>query len=217
MNFSYILNSAVPQKNKLICFGFEECGEKLILKKQISSGEFYVLLQITEKTVTAEVFETETREKYVLFDVPSAQGAFVGALRNEVKALIDEVRRKCFDASDINQKYLEFLESEFCTCGDTPWADEGDTTSTVYRLPNRKWFALVMKIKFKNLGFESDEPVWVVNLKAENIDSIVDRKSVFPAYHMNKKYWITVLLTSVTDFDQLCALTRRSYELVRTK
>ena len=30
---------------------------------------------------------------------------------------------------------------------------------------------------------------------------------------MNKKHWITVLLTRVTDFDRLCELTRRSYEL----
>ena len=29
-----------------------------------------------------------------------------------------------------------------------------------------------MKIKFKNLGFESDEPVWAVNLKAENVEAI---------------------------------------------
>ena len=74
-----------------------------------------------------------------------------------------------------------------------------------------------MNIKFKNLGFESEEPVWAVNLKAENVDSIADKKTVFPAYHMNKKYWITVLLTSVTDFDLLCSLTEKSYNLVKKK
>ena len=37
------------------------------------------------------------------------------------------------------------------------------------------------------------------------------------AYHMNKKHWITVLLTGVTDFDMLCDLTRQSFELVNGK
>lgn len=32
---------------------------------------------------------------------------------------------------------------------------------------------------------------------------------------MNKKYWITVLLTAVTDFDKLCELTKKSYALVQ--
>ena len=72
-----------------------------------------------------------------------------------------------------------------------------------------------MQIKFKNLGFESDEPVWVVNLKAENVEAISDKKSIFPAYHMNKKYWITVLLTAVTDFENLCELTKKSFALVQ--
>ena len=74
----------------------------------------------------------------------------------------------------------------------------------------------MMEIKYKNIGLDSDEPVDVVNLKADSslMDSIVDRRSIFPAYHMNKKHWITVLLTKATDFDKLCSLTSRSFELV---
>ncbi|WP_407428795.1 hypothetical protein [Treponema sp.] len=33
---------------------------------------------------------------------------------------------------------------------------------------------------------------------------------------MNKKHWITVLLTAVTDFEKLCNLTQESWELVST-
>lgn len=219
MDFSYILNSARPLKEKLKSFGFIEADGFLCLKKKIASGEFYTKITLSEKSVSAEVFETLTDEKYVLFDVKSASGAFVGQIRTEVQQLIDVIRKNCFDSQDIRQQYVDFLHSEFSAPGDTPWSDEGDFTSSVYRCPNGKWFALVMKIKFKNLGFESDEPVWAVNLKADAkaISELTDKKSIFPAYHMNKKYWITVLLTSVTDYTQLCELTRKSYELVFEK
>lgn len=219
MDYSYVLNSALPQKEKLEELGFVEFEGALRLKKEIAGGEFYAVIRLSEKSLTAEVFETLNDEKYVLFDVPSAKGAFVGQIRREVQEIIDEIREKGFDSQDIRKKYLDFIQSEFSAAGDTPWADEGDFKSSVYRCPNGKWFALVMEIKFKNLGFESEEPVWMVNLKAdaEKIPEITDRKSIFPAYHMNKKYWITVLLTSVTDFEQLCELTRRSYELVMRK
>ena len=73
--------------------------------------------------------------------------------------------------------------------------------------------------QIQNLGFASEEGVWAVNLKAdpEHIPLLVDHKSIFPAYHMNKKYWITILLTAVTDFENLCDLTRQSYTLVEKK
>ena len=78
----------------------------------------------------------------------------------------------------------------------------------------------MMKIKYKQLGVGSgDENVWVVNLKhdADDIPDVVDRHSIFPAWHMSKKHWITVLLTAVTDFEKLCELTLRSFELVTGK
>ena len=215
MDYSYILNTSLPQKEKLLDFGFSEAGGSLVLKKEIAGGQFYAEIKLSENTLAADVFETSTNEKYVLFNVASAQGAFVGQIRSEVQDLIEEIRAECFISQDIKENYVDFLHSYFNAPGDNPWAEEPDNSSTVYRCPNNKWFALVMQIKFKNLGFESDEPVWVVNLKAENVEAISDKKSIFPAYHMNKKYWITVLLTAVTDFEKLCELTKKSFALVQ--
>ena len=97
--------------------------------------------------------------------------------------MIEDIRSKCFISQDIKEKYVDFLHSYFNAPGDTPWVEQGDSSSTVYRCPNNKWFALIMQIKFKNLGFESDEPVWAVNLKAENVEAITDKKSIFPLDH----------------------------------
>ena len=73
-----------------------------------------------------------------------------------------------------------------------------------------------MKIKYRQLGLTGDEEVWVVNMKADQaeIPNHIDKKSIFPAWHMNKKHWITVLLTAATDFEKLCELTQKSFELV---
>ena len=215
MDYSYILNTSVPQKEKLLAYGFTEADGNLVVKKEIADSQFYAEIKLSEKTLTADVFETATDEKYVLFNVASAHGAFVGQIRSEVQNVIEEIRDKCFISRDIKEKYVDFLHSYFNAPGDNPWAEEPFNSSTVYRCPNNKWFALIMQIKFKNLGFESDEPVWIVNLKAEKVESITDKKSIFPAYHMNKKYWITVLLTAVTDFEKLCELTKKSFALVQ--
>ena len=245
MDYSYILNSAVPQKEKLLKYGF--CGAdradgenalegELFYKKDIQDGRFYVLIRLVpggkglsvKELLTAEVWEKATGEKYALFDVASAQGSFVGQIRSEVQAVIDEIRGQCFLYEDVHQKYVDFLAEHFGAKGDNPWASEDGTAPddedyAVFRCPNKKWFALIMKIKFRQLGFSSgaaaEENVWVVNLKADPkiITNIINKKSIFPAYHMNKKYWITVLLTAVTDFTELCELTEESFRLVSSK
>ena len=73
-----------------------------------------------------------------------------------------------------------------------------------------------MRIKYRQLDLTGDEEVWGVNMKAsqDEIPNLIDKKSIFPAWHMNKKHWITVLLTAVTDFNKLCELTQKSWELV---
>ena len=73
-----------------------------------------------------------------------------------------------------------------------------------------------MKIKYKQLGLSGDEELWVVNMKAQSEKNppLVDHTSIFPAWHMNKKHWITALLTAASDFEKLCELTQKSYELV---
>ena len=124
MDYSYILNTSVPQKDKLLAFGFSEVGGILMLKKEIADGQFYAEIKLSDKTLNADVFETVTNEKYVLFNVASAHGAFVGQIRSEVQDVIEEIREKCFISQDIKEKYVDFLHSYFNAPGDNPWAAE---------------------------------------------------------------------------------------------
>ena len=223
MDLSYIFSSALACEKSLPKFGFKKQSGGFICKKNLRPPceDFYVLLKINSslESLTAEVFDSETDEKYALFDMPRANGAFLAKIREQVLELVKEFRKSCFKTSSPKEKYLEFLKEKFNAEPDFPWQDSPDYS--VYRCPGGKWFALIMKIKFRQLSLSSaaEEEVWVVNLKAdpEKIKGLVNKKSVFPAWHMNKKHWITVLLTAATDFESLCNLTRQSYELVAGK
>ena len=178
-----------------------------------SSGDF--------DTLTARVYDATTDDKYALFEVPAAHGAFVAQIREQVLSIIEDFRRCCFETTDLKERYVAFLKTHFGVDPEFPWADTPDCG--VFRCKNSKWFALLMQVKYRQLGFSgganSEEAVWAVNMKAvpDEIPSLIDKKSVFPAWHMNKKHWITVLLTAVTDFERLCTLTEQSYALVSSK
>ena len=227
MDFSYIFRSAKLIGEHLENAGFVKVdsgaqgqGSEMhayTLSREICNSDFYALITLnqTEETLTAQVYDSVTNEKYALFDNTRSHGSFVASMREEVQNVIEEIRATCFSSADLKEKYIAFLKEHFCAQPDFPWSDTPDFC--VFRAENQKWFALIMKIKYKQLGLTGDEKVWVVNMKADadKIASLIDKKSVFPAWHMNKTHWITVLLTATTDFDRLCALTERSFELVR--
>ena len=49
MDYSYILNTSLPQKEKLLDFGFSEIGASLVLKKEIAGGQFYAEIKLQKK------------------------------------------------------------------------------------------------------------------------------------------------------------------------
>ncbi|MGN0730783.1 MAG: MmcQ/YjbR family DNA-binding protein [Treponema sp.] len=226
MDYSYIFRSAKIKKDSLEAAGFATTdGATYTMSPTVSAGAFRadITLSLEDQTLTVHLFDTETGEKYALFDMPSSHGAFVASLREEVQLLIDDIKSKCFESKDLKDEYIAWIKNQFGAEPDFPWPDTPDYC--VFRCPNEKWFALVMRIKYKQLvqsitgcqqPYSGDENVWVVNMKADQaeIPNLIDNKSIFPAWHMNKKHWITVLLTAVTDFEKLCELTLKSYELV---
>ena len=61
---------------------------------------------------------------------------------------------------------------------------------------NRKWFAVVMTVAKDKLGIKGDGTVDIVNVKCagEIIDSFRHERGIYPAYHMNKSHWLTLVL-----------------------
>ena len=218
MDYSYIFRSAKIKKDSLQPFGFTTADSNTYeLCVPVSNGTFnaQIALSLSKALLSVHLFDSATGEKYVLFDMP-VHGAFVASLREEVQKIIDDIKEKCFETKDLKDAYIAYIQAKFSVEPDYPWPDDAPY-SFVFRCPNKKWFALVMRIKFRQLGLSGDEDVWVVNMKAEQnaVPNLVDHTSIFPAWHMNKKHWITVLLTAATDFEKLCELTAKSYELVK--
>ena len=114
----------------------------------------------------------------------------------------------------------EFFSYCLNTYGTSPdYSFEGDFETAVLRhADNRKWYALVMKVSRRKFGFESDEVIDVVNLKlpTEMFGSFGATDGVYPAYHMNKLHWISVLLPDAPN-DVVQFLVNVSFEATKSK
>ena len=95
----------------------------------------------------------------------------------------------------MNRKELEALIFEkYSASPEFLFADSPDCA--VFRhVGNRKWFAIIMRIPISKLGVMENRSVNIVNFKlGGDRDDIWEYDGIFPAYHMNKRLWISVLL-----------------------
>lgn len=115
----------------------------------------------------------------------------------------------------IKQDFLKYCLSTYGTSPDYPF-DEDFETAVLRHTDNRKWYAIVMRVSRKKFGFDSDEVIDVVNLKlpTEMFGSFSAADGVYPAYHMNKFHWISVLLPDAPE-DVVWFLVNVSFEATR--
>ena len=113
--------------------------------------------------------------------------------------------------------FFEYCAATYQTAPDYPF-DEDFETAVFRHADTRKWYAIVMKVPRRKFGIKSDEVIEVVNLKlpTEMFGSFGASDGVYPAYHMNKLHWISVLLPDAPD-DVVQFLTSVSFEATKTK
>ncbi len=114
------------------------------------------------------------------------------------------------------QSFFEYCLNTYGTSQDYPF-DEDFETAVLRHTDNRKWYALVMRVSRRKFGFDSDEIIDVVNLKlpTEMFGSFGVADGVYPAYHMNKLHWISVLLPD-TPNDIVQFLVNVSFEATKS-
>ena len=115
------------------------------------------------------------------------------------------------------QDFLSHCLEVYGTSPDYPF-DEDFETAVLRHADNRKWYAIVMRVPRRKFGLRSDEVIDVVNLKlpTEMFGSFDASDGVYPAYHMNKRHWISVLLPDAPE-DIVHFLTNVSFEATRAK
>lgn len=108
----------------------------------------------------------------------------------------------------------KYITDTYGVSAEFPWGD--DAGHAVYRhKENYKWFAVVMTVSKFKFGISEESPVDVVNLKCDPLmtGSLHKENGIYPAYHMNKNYWISVFLDGSVDEEMIKMLVGLSFEL----
>ena len=202
-------------EHKLIAYGFNKTETGFKLKKELPDAGLYAVFVISDKVFEVNVFDAYTDEEYLPFNVVDNTTGFVTSVREQVENLVQEIKEMCLLKANKKLRLMEYCTAQFGTKPEAPWEDSPDfyTFKTARR---NKWYALFMTIPYKSLGLAAKGTLDVVNVKLppEKVAYLIDRVHFYPAYHMNKKHWLTIILDKEADEPLVQQLLEESYALV---
>jgi predicted DNA-binding protein (MmcQ/YjbR family) len=111
---------------------------------------------------------------------------------------------------------LAYIKSQYGIEPDYPWR-RNPNYAILRHKTSRKWLAAIIDISKGKLGLKGDNVVDVLNLKCDPllIGPLQKEAGIFPAYHMNKEHWISVLLESPIPKEKVFGLIDLSYDLTK--
>ncbi|QCD53046.1 MmcQ/YjbR family DNA-binding protein [Campylobacter sp. RM16192] len=121
---------------------------------------------------------------------------------------------------NLKDKIVSYIEDKFNIAPE--FIFQRSPKIAIFRHPkNKKWFAALLPVDAKKLNEKIAKKysaeLNILNLKCDPSLAYIlcDNERIMPAYHMNKKHWISINLDSEISAEQIFDLIDQSFELTR--
>ena len=206
-------------KEKLLKFGFKESNNNFFYSETIIDGQFNLIICIKdETTIETKLIDSISNEEYRLHLIDGVEGKFVGQICDVYEKILKEIADKCckrmyFSTLQAN-RLTEWIIKKYNDYPEFLW-DKSPGCGIFRNKNNEKWYVVFLNIDYSKLDKTKKGEIEVLNIKVdkEDIQYLLKTKGFYPAYHMNKMNWITIILNGTVSDDKIKKLIDRSYIL----
>ncbi len=197
---SDIFSNYMVIPEKLVQYGFAHDGEKLVYTVSMPRGNFCVIVEYTKNEISGKIIDTAMDSEYTNFRIENDFG-YAANVRQRFIDILTDIRDKC----TINQHFssptarhiARFIHNEFNVSPEFLW-EKFPSFAIFRRTDNKKWFVLIANIPLVKLKSRANtrDIVDIINVKVEDTKTrdILKKRGFYPAYHMNKTSWVTIIL-----------------------
>ena len=211
-------------QERLTHYGFAKTEDGYVYNTDFMDGDFSAVITVSDSgEVRGKVVDNMNGEEYYQLNSDGFQGAYVNTVRAAYEELLLDIAENCcycvYFASGQANRTVAHVFDKYGVQPDFPFPDD-DITGVLRHKDTAKWFAIIMPVKMKTVLKNGDEtPVDVMNLKAEPgmIPELIKKPGVYPAYHMNHKMWISVMLNDALSDGDVAELISESFRLTDKK
>ena len=201
-------------------YGFVEDQGIWTYSSTILQGDFLMRITVEDSDLSFQVFDQETGDLYPQVHMTSMRGTFVGSVREACLEVLYEIRKSCFEVQDFiypqTKRIMSRVQEKYENQLEYLWEKSPDTAILRHE-NNQKWYAVLMKISWDKLEKGREGLVEAVNLKHDQVSDLLVKKGIYPAFHMNKRYWISVPLDDSLSDEEMLELIEKSWNLTLKK
>ena len=202
---------------RLVEYGFTRDGKKLVYSVDMTRGNFRVVIEYAHDKISGTIIDKSIDAEYTNFRMENDIG-YAADVRERYINILTDIRDKCA----INQHFASatarhaaaFIYNEFGISPEFLW-EKYPSFAIFRRTDNRKWFALIANIPLNKLNprAKPGAMVDIINIKidATQTEKILKKRGFYPAYHMNKKSWATIILDDTVSNDTIAQFIRDSF------
>ncbi|WP_270235475.1 MmcQ/YjbR family DNA-binding protein [Streptococcus anginosus] len=210
---------------KLQVFGFEKRGEEFVYSQEIMNGDFLLQLKLQGEKLDYQVFDQETGDEYVQVKMKTMTGEFVGQVREACQDIFLMIRANCFEEVGFlyeqSRRLQEYVARTYDGRLEYLWEKSSRKSSTkagVFRhQDSKKWYGAFLTTDWSKFEVDGSGTIEVLNVKNDHVVELIQRKGIYPAFHMNKKYWLSLPLDDTLTDTELFSLLDKSFELTQKK
>ena len=188
-------------------------------QKLFLEDTFKAVVKVSETgEVTGTVYDMENEEEFLPLRIENNQGAFVSKVRDEYEKILTEIRDTYFMKNHfIYPQSNRITRKILSKYGDEPeflW-EKFDGSGVFRNKESQKWYAAILDVDRGKLqkGKSGVREVLDIKLNPEEIQELLLQPNFYPAYHMNKKSWITIILDESVSDEVVMDLIDKSYQL----
>lgn len=203
---------------KLKEFGLCFENNTYIYSEDFMDGDFKAVIEISD-VLKGKVIDNFSDEEYMPLRIESYDGEYICKVREAYKSILKRIAdawcTDVFFASDQANRIANLIYERYGVKPDFPWKDDNG----VFRhLDNNKWFSLIMYVSLDALLKNGDSHMLnIMNVKIDisKRDELYEIKGIYPAFHMNHKTWISVVLDDTICDYKIIELIQSSFDLTK--
>ena len=179
-----------------------------------------MMVTVEDGDLSFHIYDQETGELYPQVHMESMRGTFVGSVREACLEELFDIRKACFEVQEFlcsqTKRIITRVQEMYENQLEYLW-DKSPDTAVLRHEDNQKWYAILMRIPWDRLDKGREGLVEAVNLKHDQVADLLSQNGIYPAFHMNKRYWISLPLDDTLTDEKVLELFERSWFLTSKK
>ena len=193
------------RQDRLLDYGFQPDGDRLSFKMPLSEDNFEIIIEY-DGTLRGRIMDLTAGEEYTNYRREGAAGYSAQIRQKFVDVLLD-IRENCcrnqYFKGEQARRICEYIYETYDRTPEFLWPNI--PSYAAFRLKGtKKWCAIMGSVPRHKLDPLSEDrrDVEVINVKVDSgqIKKILSQPGYYPAFHMNKKCWVSIILDeTLTD------------------